>query len=256
MGIPLMIIGLIGVIWFFLPVPVAGFNIGNVTGLIVFGLILVYGILFHRVNRVFGRLWKVPPGKALLIVLSAAVAVICILVVAGTVCMIRGAVTKPQEKAAVVVLGCQVKTTKNGVVPGRMLKARLDRARQYLDAHPESVCIVSGGRGEDEDDEEADVMYAYLVGKGVNAARIYREKGSDSTQSNLMNTKELMDRENLGTSAAIVTDGFHEYRALTYAGRAGLSAGAVPVRTTLWLFPTYYVRELYGILYLWLGLGG
>lgn len=254
MAIPLLIIGLVGVIWFFLPVPSAGFNIGDVTGLIVFGLILAYGIFFHRINRMLGRMWSILSGRTLLIVIFTAAAMICILAAAGTVCMIRGAAVKPSEKAAVVVLGCQVKTTKKGVIPGRMLKARLDRAVRYLEAHPESACIVSGGRGEDEDDEEADVMYVYLVGKGIDASRIYREKNSDSTQSNMINTMRLMDRENLGTEAAIVTDGFHEYRALRYAGQAGLSAGAVPVRTALRLFPTYYVRELYGILYMWLGL--
>jgi uncharacterized SAM-binding protein YcdF (DUF218 family) len=46
-----------------------------------------------------------------------------------------------------------------------------------------------------------------------------------------------------------VTSEFHEARAGLIAERLGIRAGSVPAPTTLWLLPTYYVRELYGLLY-------
>lgn len=50
---------------------------------------------------------------------------------------------------------------------------------------------------------------------------------------------------------AIVTNEFHEYRAGVIAGRLGLSYGAVSAKTAWWLLPTYYARELFGVLYEW-----
>ena len=39
------------------------------------------------------------------------------------------------------------------------------------------------------------------------------------------------------------------YRAFLIAKGAGLEPGAVPAGTAFWLFPTFYLRELFGILY-------
>ena len=35
------------------------------------------------------------------------------------------------------------------------------------------------------------------------------------------------------------------------AKKLGMEYTSVPGKTAIWLFPTYYVRELYGILYEW-----
>ena len=50
---------------------------------------------------------------------------------------------------------------------------------------------------------------------------------------------------------AIATNDFHAYRAGKVADSLGLEHGAVSGATALWLFPTYYSRELFGILYEW-----
>lgn len=43
----------------------------------------------------------------------------------------------------IVVLGCQVKGTK----PSKALKDRLDTAKEYMQANPETIAVLSGGQG-------------------------------------------------------------------------------------------------------------
>ena len=129
--------------------------------------------------------------------------------------------------------------------------ARLKAAKIYLDANPDSACIVSGGQGADEDISEAECMYRWLVDAGISPDRIFKEEQSTSTRENLLFSKEIIERENLNTNIAIATNEFHEYRAQQIARELSLSSAAVSGATEIWVFPTYYVRELCGILYEW-----
>ena len=52
-----------------------------------------------------------------------------------------------------------------------------------------------------------------------------------------------------GAQIAVVTNEFHTCRALCIAKNLGVQAGSVPAPSPWWLFPTFYVRELYGLLY-------
>ncbi len=245
----MIIVGAIGLLLFLLPVPIIGFQLGNTTGAVVFILILLIGIFQRRVVSLMQSLWASSLGKVLLGLAGVVCAVICILVIAETFCMTRAAMTKPDPDATVLVLGCQVKNGK----PGRMLTARLERALDHLEENPGSICILCGGRGEDEAIEEAAAMHEWLVDRGVDPARLIMEDRSTSTEENLLNAQTIIREQGFNDSVAIVTDGFHEYRAIGHAESIGLTAGAVPVRTSMLYFPTYYVRELYGILYTWLG---
>ena len=42
---------------------------------------------------------------------------------------------------------------------------------------------------------------------------------------------------------------FHEYRAQTIARRLNIKSYAISAHTAWWLFPTYFVREIFGIVY-------
>ena len=95
-------------------------------------------------------------------------------------------------------------------------------------------------------------MYDYLVNKGISGDRIYQEDRSTTTAENLTFSKEILEKENLGNSIAIVTNEFHEYRAFLIAKKLGLNPYAIPARTSWWLFPTFTVREWFGILYEWI----
>ena len=131
----------------------------------------------------------------------------------------------------------------------RSLRERLDAALIYLEENPDSQCIVSGGMGEGEKISEAECMYRYLIKKGIHSSRIIKEDKSTSTRENLRFSKKIIEERGLSKNIAIATSDYHQYRASKIAKTLGFSVGAVPGHTAWWLFPTFYVRELYGILY-------
>lgn len=170
-----------------------------------------------------------------------------VLVIIMTTLMVKAAAARPAENATVIVLGCKV----YGERPSIMLEARLDAALEYLNANPESACIVSGGQGSDELIPEAECMYLYLTSHGIAAERIYQEDKSTTTRENIAFSYEIIKEQGLNASIAIATNEFHEYRAGKIAENFGLEYGAVSGSTVLWLLPTYYARELLAILYEW-----
>lgn len=116
----------------------------------------------------------------------------------------------------IIVLGAQVR--KDG--PSPVLKYRLDKAVEYLNENPDTVCIVSGGQGSNEPWTEAEGMAQYLQEKGIDTARILTEDQSQTTEQNITNSKMLMKE---GASVGIVTNNFHVFRALQIAKKYGLS---------------------------------
>ena len=104
--------------------------------------------------------------------------------------------------------------------PSPVLKYRLDKAVEYLNENPDTVCIVSGGQGSNEPWTEAEGMAQYLQEKGIDTARILTEDQSQTTEQNITNSKMLMKE---GASVGIVTNNFHVFRALQIAKKYGLS---------------------------------
>ncbi|MFQ8823540.1 MAG: YdcF family protein [[Ruminococcus] lactaris] len=47
------------------------------------------------------------------------------------------------------------------------LKKRLDKALEYAENNPNTVLVLSGGKGEGEDISEAEAMYDYLQYNGI-----------------------------------------------------------------------------------------
>lgn len=235
-------------VWFALPLTLSvRFNIGNVTGLAVAALLFLYGLFMPWVNKMLNYrrnyriLCYVYRGMLCLLL------VIGLLVITETSCMILAANKKAEPDATVVVLGCRV----YGESPSLSLVERLDAAYNHLIQYPEAKCILSGGRGDGENITEAECMYRYLIKKGIASERLYKEENSTTTRENLLFSKELMNKQGLNTKIAIATSEYHIYRAGRIADALDISWTAVPGKTAIWLFPTYYVRELYGILYEW-----
>ena len=52
------------------------------------------------------------------------------------------------------------------------LKRRLDKGLRYLQENPETICIVSGGKGRDEDISEAQCIFDQLTAMNLNHAPI------------------------------------------------------------------------------------
>ena len=246
--IALIVIGVLGLIWFLTPFAVGRImNLGNGTGAVIMVLIIAYGAFMPKINQAIKKLYAQKIGKVILTGILVVVAAVILLAGVETAFMIKAATAKPSENATVVVLGCRA----YGSRPSIMLASRLDAAYEYLMEHPDAICIVSGGQGPDESMPEAECMYLYLTEKGIAPERIYQEKRSTSTRENLLFAQEIIEAEGLNPEIAIVTNEYHEYRAGMVADALEMEYSAVPARTPLWLFPTYYIRELYGIIYEW-----
>lgn len=246
--IALIVIGVLGLIWFLTPYAVGRImNLGNGTGAVIMALIMAYGAFMPKINQAIKKLYAQKIGKVILTGILVMVAAVILLASVETAFMIKAATAKPSENATVVVLGCRA----YGSRPSIMLASRLDAAYEYLTEHPDAICIVSGGQGPDESMPEAECMYLYLTEKGIAPERIYQENRSTSTRENLLFSQEIIEAEGLNTEIAIVTNEYHEYRAGMVADALEMEYSAVPARTPLWLFPTYYIRELYGIIYEW-----
>ena len=57
----IMAVGAVFFLWFFIPAFVV-VNIGNITGMAVSALVLLYGIFYRQVQDVAGRLWQTRGG--------------------------------------------------------------------------------------------------------------------------------------------------------------------------------------------------
>ena len=266
-GVQMVIIAVGGILlfWFFAPLLCKGiFNIGTATGILISLFLLCYGIFFGRMNRRALILWNGRKTHWICVFLLVLVLIMIMTVLAETFLMIHSALHTPPQNTTAVVLGCSVKGTK----PSRILEERIDAAYDYLSVNKDAVCILSGGRGPGEDITEAQCMYNYLTENGVDGGRLILEETatrlfhntdienrlileerSTTTEENLKYTGEILKDRGLDMTVTLVTSEFHEYRANQMAARLGMKSYSTPAHTFFVYFPTYYVRELYGILY-------
>ena len=240
-----VIVGTIAFLWFMLPFLVAGIlNIGNATGIavsVMFVLYMVFMPMLHGWLKQEKAKW-IRRGVLTLVFLILALTVV------ETGCIVKACLTTPAENATAVVLGCRV----YGERPSLSLVERLEAAYAYLEENPDAVCVVSGGQGSGENISEAEAMYRWLVAKGIDGDRIYKEDESTSTEENIVFSKQVIEEHGLNPNVAIVTSEYHTYRAGVIAQKNEMSFGTAPGQTAIWLFPTFYVRELYAILAEWI----
>jgi uncharacterized SAM-binding protein YcdF (DUF218 family) len=143
----------------------------------------------------------------------------------------------------IIVLGAGL----HGTEPSNPYKARIERAAMYLDENEGTIVIASGGQGKFEQISEAECVKRKLTSKyGIDESRILLEEKSTDTEENLRYSLEVIGDP--AASVGIVTNGFHELRALSIAKREGYeNVSSVPART---LFPVgihYVVREFFGM---------
>ena len=147
----------------------------------------------------------------------AAVCMTVILVTLGK--MASAALHRPADgqDCTVVVLGCQVFPDGH---PSLMLRGRINAAYDYLSAHPDAVCVASGGMDDSEPITEAQCIRDPLVSMGIDPGRIYMEDRSRSTEGNLAFSAELIRANGLSADVAIASDNFHQLRGAIWAERA------------------------------------
>lgn len=216
----------------------SNFNLGVILPAILGLPLLLLGVFMHHMDHGFLAFIKwfllgcYALGTVFLIVLG----------------VLMGTAAKRADKVdadALIVLGAAV----HGDRVTWVLSNRLDTAADYLDSHPDTVCVVSGGQGDGESVTEASAMQKYLVErKGIDPERILPEDKATSTLENFAFSKKLID-ETLGENASIafVTTDFHVFRAGRVAKKAGIDAEGLAAPDVWYIRINNFLRECVGI---------
>ncbi len=143
----------------------------------------------------------------------------------------------------VIVLGAQIR----GRTICGSLKRRLDKGIHYLKRNPNTLCVVTGGKGKDEEISEAEAMAEYLKENGIDPERIIMEDKSTTTWENFKFSAPFIfdiEKDKIG----IISNNFHIYRAMKMARLQGYKkVYALPATTDMIMFPNYMVREFFAL---------
>lgn len=182
------------------------------------------------------------PAKPLWALRIAVLVLVSVFLISEAVILGAGFAPAPQGVDYVVVLGARV----NGREPSGALRNRIQRAREYLLENPDTLAVLTGGKGSDEDISEAQCMYENLVAGGIDPARLILEDQATDTSENLAFSRRLIPE---GASVALVTNNFHIFRSLALARGQGWDVEAIPVATSMLSLPHYLMREFIGVAY-------
>ena len=158
-----------------------------------------------------------------------------------------------EELDYVIVLGAQVKKT----VPSKALRLRLESACKYLQGHPDTLAVLSGGQGSGEEITEAACMYQYLTEHGISGERLLLEDQSTTTRENLLYSARViadsLDERNMdqvwNMKIGLVSNNFHIYRAVKLAEKVGYkNIYGIAARSDWKLQIHYMVREYFAVL--------
>lgn len=194
----------------------------------------------------FRRLLR-PKWLRRVIACAAAVCLTAVLVTLGKMAQSAGHRPTGDAPCTVVVLGCQVLPDGR---PSLMLQNRIRAAYGYLTAHPDAVCVASGGQNDREPGTEARCIRDALVSMGIDQARIRTEERSQSTEENLAFSSAVIREEGLPTAVVIASDNFHQLRAAIWAEREGLTPYAAGCASPWFLTAGYWAREAAALLYM------
>lgn len=149
------------------------------------------------------------------------------------------------EPGVMVILGAQLQPQG----PSLFLRRRLEKALDYLEDHPDTLVVVSGGQGPDEPDTEANGMEQFLREKGF-AGAVLQEDRSHNTKENLKNSKALLAQAgyDVEDGVVLVSNDFHLARIRLLAGRFGYRAETLAAPSDHWGFKLYnFLREPVGL---------
>lgn len=154
------------------------------------------------------------------------------------------------ERDYLVVLGAAV----HGDTPSLSLKRRLNATLEYMEQHPDTIAIVSGGQGKGENMTEAQCMFDYLTERGLDPERIIMEPKATSTKENLEFSFEIIRSrgDEPDGNVAVLSSPYHLCRAKTMCRMLGVEPAGVAGH---WDYPlltiNYFIREAFGMTHLW-----
>ena len=151
------ILGVFGILCFLYGIMIQATRSGTKFFLVWFGMALVF--LMMGIGIYCGIWDKIPMVVRGGILLIFALGMTSFIIVEG--CIISSLATEEKENLDyIIVLGAQVKESGPSIV----LKYRLDKALEYMNENPKTICIVSGGQGYNEPYSEAEGMAKYRAG--------------------------------------------------------------------------------------------
>lgn len=232
MQIAFIIIGASVFLCFFAALFDGVLNFGNIAGMALGAAYIILGLLINRFDSTNQKL--------------IAVSLVCLLllIVFKMYEIYKAGKTTADREKVVIVLGCRVKGDK----PSLALIKRTDAAYKFLLNNPESVAILSGGQGRDENLSEALCMQKLLHERGILRDRLILEDKSTTTDENIRFSLEIMAQLGMKKEAAIATSEYHQKRAAAICRKYDLKSSAVSSKTKLTLLPTFLFREMFGVI--------
>ena len=240
--LPWLVCGILAMMAFILKFCLPGYSFSALVCCCLIGI-----IAFYQVSRML--LPRFPKGMKLLRRIFTVCLIIGLLVVGITECIIIGASfgDPDVEVDYVVVLGAKVRVSG----PSVSLWDRIYAAADYLEQHPDTIAVVSGGQGVDEPMSEAQCMYAELVALGIDPDRIWLENQATSTWENINFSLNLIE-EKTGerpTKLGVLSSEYHLFRASLFADACNVEEFVgVPARTSrLSQAVNHFMREVAGV---------
>ena len=238
---PLWLLVPLGIIYYFCKFVLPGYSF---TALVCLCLAAV--ILFYTAMPFLGQHF---PGLAKMLTLGVtAVLVLGLCVCAVTEALIiKASFGDPGAQVDyVVVLGAKVRD--DG--PSVSLWDRIYAARDYLEAHPHTVAVLSGGKGKDEPMSEAQCMFTELLALGIEPGRLWQEDKAESTWENIRFSLDLIQKETGArpTKIGVLSSEYHLFRASLFAKKNQVEFVGIPARTSrLSQRINHFMREVAGV---------
>jgi vancomycin permeability regulator SanA len=127
------------------------------------------------------------------------------------------------------------------------LADRIQAAAKYMEKHPEVICVVTGGKADENNISEAQCMYNGLTELGIAPSRILKEDKAISTVENFQYSVALLEKE-LGrcpTNIGVLSSEFHLLRSGILAKSHDLNPVLVAANTSdMNTFFRYFLREI------------
>ena len=207
-----------------------------------------YVLLLIAALLVLHRVLPVPLWRAVVVLVCIGLAYFCFV----EYFIIKNARTDEDAgRDYLIVLGAAVYKDQ----PSLTLVRRLEGTLQYLNEHPGTIAIVSGGKGAGEEITEAQAMYDWLIAHGVDPARVIMEPKATSTMENLQYSFDIIRArgDEPQGKVAIVSSAYHLYRAKLMAKSLGVPdvVGVAAPWGYFFVMLNYFIREAFGVTHLW-----
>lgn len=225
-----------------------------VSGSVVLGLILLIAGVLTTIRCIVGAVFKVI-WKLIRKPLAIVLAILLVAMAITAVPILIGVKSQPAVSCDyLIVLGAGVE----GDTPSPILQDRIEMAYAYLTEHPDTICIATGGKGDDENIAEAQCIFNHLTAMSIGEDRIWMEDQATSTVENFQYSIALLEEEtgSVPESVGVLSNEFHLFRASLMAKKQGLKPIFVAAPTSnTGVRIGYTIREIF-VLWNYLIFGG